>query len=417
MVSPNGLVLQSGGPTMVINKSVQGLYDSWRFNAGKLYGSLYGLKGLLKEDLIDFGKVSSDQMLAIANTPSATLGTARYNLRDKEGKLKLDDLKKIFEVFDAYQIGHVFIIGGDDSRENSYAILEYARENGIEITAFALSKTIDNDLTFTHHCPGFGSAAKFVVWAVAGIDLDNQAMPGAIIDVVMGRGAGWLAASAILARRGKDWGPHLIYVPEADFSQEKFLADIDKVLKKNNRVHLIVSEGVAEKLAIKHYIEVIGGEEFLRELCGQDAFGHPQLSGTGVFGAVLSYIIKKNLKVKRVRANTFDYPQRSFPIFSKLDRKQAYLVGCQAAELDKLGEVDNAMITVGEDVFEYNDKIDYVSLDEIFKEGRGKTKLLPEKVIAEGNNISDGYRDYLGPLIDQLPDVQTLPLEKLKVQK
>ena len=399
----NAVVLQSGGPTAVINKSLYGVYSAWQITKTKIYGALFGISGILKNRIIDLNTLNRALMQGASECPSAALGSARFNLQGKN-----EILAKIFEVFDQLNVGCCFLIGGDDSRENANTIFEYAKQAGYDLTVIHIPKTIDNDLTYTHHSPGFASAAKFIANAVIGTDLDNRSLPGVLIDVVMGRNAGWLAASSILAKRNKEMGPHFIYLPESDFSVLKFVNDVSDSVFTCGRAHIVVAEGVSEKPCIAEYVNQIGGTDFLSRLCGTDDFGNTQLSGNGFFGAILCHLLKTNInKSIRVRANTFDYLQRSFPIFSRTDQQQAYMVGKKAVQYALDGR-SNIMVTIGSEEFRYNDPIGFISLGKVFKDGKGKIKTVPKNIIIEGNQISDDFRTYMGPLTDGLPEVNLL---------
>ncbi|MCX6760241.1 MAG: diphosphate--fructose-6-phosphate 1-phosphotransferase [Candidatus Nealsonbacteria bacterium] len=403
----NAVVLQSGGPTAVINKSLYGVYSAWQAINAEIYGSLFGVNGILENRVINLNTLNKALIQSASECPSAALGSARFNLQDENG-FKKEVLAKIFMVFDQLDIGYCFLIGGDDSRENANTLFEYAKQIGYDLIVIHIPKTIDNDLTFTHHGPGFASAAKFIAMAVMGIDLDNRAFPGVMIDVVMGRNAGWLAASSMLAKRNEKMGPHFIYLPESDFSIENFLSDVSDSVSTCGRAHVVVAEGVSEKPCIVEYVSQIGGTEFLSRLCGVDDFKHAQLSGNGFFGTILRHLLETNLKKSiRVRANTFDYLQRSFPLFSKADQHQAYMVGKKAVHF-ALDERSNIMVTVGTEEFRYNDAIDFVSLEQVFKDGRGQIKTVPKDIIVKGNKISDDFKTYMGPLVDGLPEVNLL---------
>lgn len=405
----NAMVLQSGGPTAVINKSLYGVYSSWQKQrpSAKIYGSLFGVSGILENKIIDLTSLDPVTIEKISNSPSAALGSARYNLRAKTGPKDLA-LYKIFAVFSRLNIGFCFLIGGDDSRKNADTIYKHARKIGYELVVIFIPKTIDNDLTFTHHCPGFASAAKFIAMAVTGIDLDNRAIPGLMINIVMGRNVGWLAASSVVAKKNEKMGPHLIYLPESNFSIPNFISDIENAMSRFGRANLVVAEGISEKPCIVQYLNEIHGTEFLSQLCGVDDFGHVQLSGNGIFGAILCHIVKTKTRIKRIRVNTFDYLQRSFPLFSKIDQRQAFEVGAKAVDSALKGEVNNAMVAIGTDDFRYNDEIRLVPLEEVFKNVKHEIKTVPGEVIADGNQISSDFLIYMGPLAEKIPAVDLL---------
>jgi len=396
----NAVVLQSGGPTAVINASLFGVQNRWvqtRKNC-KIFGSKFGITGLICDNLVDITRM---YLTKTSGTPSASLGTARHSLRNHSKK----GIDAILKNLVKYRIGHVFIIGGDDSRENTFDLVTHAEKRKYPLQVIHIPKTVDNDLSHTHHCPGYASAAQYVVWAVKGIDLDNRALPGVTIDIVMGRDTGWLAAASVLAQTGENCGPHLIYTPEMKFSKDKFLSDIEVVMAYHKRVHAVVSEGIIESMCVKELIREAGLGNFALGLGGQDDFGHIQLSGTGLLGALLSYMIKTELKIKRVRSNSLEYPQRSFPMQSVADFKQAAEVGTKAVDFDEEGQT-NVMVALGDSTqIVYNHDIFPVDLDDVFKEGAETKKPLPKRMIIDENGIDRAeFMAYIGPMID-LPRV------------
>ncbi|MBN1269414.1 MAG: diphosphate--fructose-6-phosphate 1-phosphotransferase, partial [Kiritimatiellae bacterium] len=261
------LIAQSGGPTVVINQSLVGAIIEAKKHKPikKIYGSLHGIKGILEEDFIDLGKESAANLEAVAQTPSSGLGSVRK-------KPKPEDCAKMFAVMQRYNIRFFFYIGGNDSAETAYIVNEEAKRQKYELRCFHIPKTIDNDLRENDHTPGFASGAKFVAQAFMGDNLDNRALPGVKINIVMGRHAGFLTAATALARVYPDDGPHLIYLPERAFDMERFLADVKRVYDRYGRCLVAASEGISDKdgtaIAAKFSKEV-------------DAHGNVQLSGSG----------------------------------------------------------------------------------------------------------------------------------------
>src|SRR3989339_2126788 len=209
---------QSGGPTVVINQSLVGAVLTARRQSGitGILGARHGIAGIMKEDFIDLTKQSVEQLELVAATPAAALGSVRL----KPGKAECE---KVFEVFRKNDVRYFFYIGGNDSAETAHIINEFAKDAQYEFHAFHIPKTIDNDLKETDHCPGFGSAARFVAMAFMGANLDNLSLPGVFIGGGMGRHAGFLTAASILAKKFPDDGPHLVYLPEKEFSLDKFV--------------------------------------------------------------------------------------------------------------------------------------------------------------------------------------------------
>ncbi len=275
----NMLIAQSGGPTAVINQSLVGaILEAKKHKAIKnIYGSLHGIQGILNEDFIDLGKESLKTLEAVANTPSSALGSVRK-------KPTAGDCKILFAVMKKYNVRFFFYIGGNDSAETTHIINEEAKKNKYDFRCFHICKTIDNDLRQNDHTPGFGSGAKFVAQAFMGDNLDNRALPGVKINVVMGRHAGFLTAAAALGRRHPDDGPHLIYLPERSFNLDQFVRDVKRVYKKQGRCLVAVSEGISNSKG-----KAIASL-FSKEV---DSHGNVQLSGSGGLGDFLVATIKK----------------------------------------------------------------------------------------------------------------------------
>ena len=253
---------------------------------------------MLKEDFLDLTEATTQNLEDVAVTPASGLGSTR-------DKPDVEYCLKMFKVMQAHDIRYFFYIGGNDSSDTCRIVNEQAKATGYDLVCVHVPKTIDNDLAGgTDHCPGFGSAAKFVGQAFAGANLDNRALPGVYIDVVMGRHAGFLTAASALGRKFEDDGPHLIYMPERVFDADKFVADVQKVYDKYGRCIIAVSEGVSDKSGAPIITSLKGSEK--------DSHGNVQLSGTGALGDLLADLIKAKTKIKRVRADTLGYLQRSF---------------------------------------------------------------------------------------------------------
>ena len=233
------VVGQSGGPTGVINASLVGVIEEAGRHAEieNLYGAVHGVQGIVNEAFIDLQAISKAELEAVAASPSSALGSCR----DKPDEAYCD---RIFKVFQKRNVRYFFYIGGNDSANTAHIINEMAVKVGYDLRAFHIPKTIDNDLLVTDHCPGFGTAAVFVANALMGDDLDNRALPGVKIDVIMGRHAGFLTAAAALGRQRDDDGPHLVYVPEVGVSMEKFVSDVTEVHRRLGRCVIAVSEGI-----------------------------------------------------------------------------------------------------------------------------------------------------------------------------
>ena len=240
---------QSGGPTSVINASAAGVFIEAlkQDKITAVYGAANGIRGVLEENFYDISKEDEKELLLLKNTPSSALGSVRYKLKDS--KVDDTDYKRIVEVFKKYNIRYFFYNGGNDSMDTCNKISKYIKKSGWECNVIGVPKTIDNDLFGTDHCPGFASAAKYIATTIMEVNLDAKVYDTPMVCVieVMGRNAGWLAASSVLASY-KGLVPDLIYLPEVDFDVDKFVSDVQNVCaKNNNKCIAVVSEGILEK--------------------------------------------------------------------------------------------------------------------------------------------------------------------------
>ncbi len=385
----NAVVGQSGGPTGVINASLAGVIEEVckHPEIKNLYGTMHAVQGIVKEDFIDLKGLSISVLEGMASSPSAALGSSR----DKPDK---EYCEKIFNVFKKRNVRYFFYIGGNDSANTAHVINVMAAEVGYELRAFHIPKTIDNDLLVTDHCPGYGTAAKFVACALMGNDLDNRALPGVKIDVIMGRNAGFLTAATALGKQREDDGPHLLYFPERPISIDKFINDVDAVYKKLGRCVVAVSEGICDA-------DGVTWAKKLAEIEEKDAHGNIQLSGTGALADFLAAEVKAKLGVKRVRADTFGYLQRSFVGFqSPIDADEARRCGREAVKFsmaEQSGSV--AMKRIGEG--------DNYAVDIVCTELRNvaeKTKSMPDDFInPQGDGVTEAFINYARPLTGELP--------------
>lgn len=390
----NAVVGQSGGPTAVINASLVGVIEQCRKHPEieTLYGAIHAVAGMVKEDFIDLGKLSSDTLELVATSPSSAIGTSR----DKPDE---QYCARIFEVFKKRNIRYFFYIGGNDSANTAYIINKMAVESGYDMRCFHIPKTVDNDLLVTDHCPGFGSAAKFVASALMGDDLDNRALPGVKIDVIMGRHAGFLTAAAALGRQRDDDGPHLIYLPERPVSMDKFLSDVEGVYTKLGRCVIAVSEGMCD----------VDGATWAQKLAKEkevDSHGNVQLSGTGALADFLAGQIKGKLSAKRVRADTFGYLQRSFPgLQSSVDADEARKCGQEAVRLSMSESSGSVAIRRLADSPEYKIELFRTELSNVAE----KTKSMPAEYInSQGNGVTDAFIEYAMPLTGGLAKTEYL---------
>ena len=244
----------------------------------------------------------------------------------------------MFSVMLAHEIRYFFYIGGNDSSDTCRIVNEQAKRVGYELRTVHVPKTIDNDLVGTDHCPGYGSAAKFVAQAFSGVNLDNRAIPGVYIGVVMGRHAGFLTAASALAQKFPDDGPHLIYVPERPFEVDRFVDDVEAAYAEHGRCVIAASEGICGPDGQPIATTLTDGE------VEKDAHGNIQLSGTGALGDVLANLIKERTEIRRVRADTLGYLQRSFlGCISETDAHEAREVGEKAVQFSVWHNVDGSV--------------------------------------------------------------------------
>jgi len=390
----NAVVGQSGGPTGVINASLVGVIEEAKKHPEieNLYGAIHAVAGIIKDEFIDLKKLSAKTLEVVAASPSSAIGTSR----DKPDE---EYCAKVLEVFKKRNIRYFFYIGGNDSANTAHILNTVANKANYNIRAFHIPKTVDNDLLVTDHCPGFGTAAKFEACALMGDDLDNRALPGVKIDVIMGRHAGFLTAASVLGKKRDDDGPHLVYIPERPVSIDKFLSDIDGVCKKLGRCVVAVSEGICDA-------DGVTWAKKLAEQAEVDAHGNIQLSGTGALADFLAGQVKSKLKIKRVRADTFGYLQRSFPgIQSAVDVDEARRCGREAVKLAM--KQDNGSVAIrrtgnGKD---YAVELFRSELSNVAE----KTKSMPDEFInAEGNGITDAFMEYALPLVSGLPNTEYL---------
>ena len=392
----NMVIAQSGGPSMVINASLVGaVFAAKRAGAriGRILGARHGIKGILGRDYIDLRVASAKKLEAIARTPSSALGSCRM-------KPTAEDCRKIFEEFKRLGVGFFFYIGGNDSADAARIIGEEAEKDGYPLVVYHIPKTIDNDLRSCDHTPGFASAARFVACALKGDDLDNRALGGVKIDIIMGRDAGFLTAASALARENKGDGPHLIYLPERPFSLDGFVSDVQAAMKRYGRCVVAVSEGIRDA----------NGELLAKKFANgeKDSHGNLQLSGTGALGDYLAGYLKAHSDVKRVRADTFGYLQRSFPgVASEVDlgeaRKAGGIAVAMALRAAKGAKGVPVKGTIGIARAKGNSyRAVFVALP---AQAAAKfTRSVPDKFIARnGHDVTKAFIDYARPLVGPLP--------------
>ncbi len=382
----NCIVAQSGGPTAAINASLAGVISAVKSSDvyDKLYGSVHGIQGVLKEHFLDLSEMDEDFIERLAITPAMYLGSCRFKLPDYEKDEQ--PYKDIFAVFDKYDIAAFFYIGGNDSMDTVAKLSAYAEKTGKNIKIAGVPKTIDNDLLVTDHTPGFGSAAKYIASSIREIAYDTYIydLESVTIVEIMGRDAGWLTAASALARNDFSIAPHLIYLPEVNFDKDVFLEDLKKELKKHKNVIVAVSEGIHDK----------DGNYIAASTAKDDKFGHAQLSGAG---KVLEYLVKDELGVK-VRSVEINVLQRAAGhMASKTDLEEAINLGSAAVAFIEAGETGFMTVIkrISDDPYTY--ETDFSDVSKIANEAKGVPLSWIKK---SGNDVTNELVKYVRPLIE-----------------
>lgn len=382
----NIAVAQSGGPTCAINASLVGVFRQALKTPeiDAVFGSINGIEGIINDELIDLKLIikSNEDMELLRQTPSTVLGSCRYKLPASEKDSAV--YEKIMCCFEKHRIEAFFYIGGNDSMDTVMKLSEYLKASGSSVKVIGIPKTIDNDLPVTDHTPGFGSAAKYVAATVQEIIRDSSVYSIESITIVeiMGRHAGWLTASTCVLRANGEIAPHLIYLPEREFSVESFIEDVRAMQAKHKAVVIAVSEGV----------EISEKDGDFRSGV-TDSFGHKYLSG---IGKALEQILRKEIGCK-VRSIELNVMQRcSSHICSKTDIDEAEEIGSKGVSAALRGETGKTM------VFKRISSSPYVvtieSTDAV--NVANKEKFFPEKWInSQGNNVTDSAISYFLPLI------------------
>ncbi len=396
MLKGNILIAQGGGPTAVINESVVGAVLESRKISGpdrKIYGARFGIRGILEEDFIDLSQETSHNLELIAKTPSSVLGSTRDKPDDEY-------CTKITAILKKHNIGCLFYIGGNDTSRTLDIIDRKSREIGHDIKCIHIPKTIDNDLVLNDHTPGFPSASRYIVNFFTGINLDFQALPGIYIAVVMGRDSGFLTASSALAKKYKEDGPHLIYIPENPFSVERFAEDVKKAYKEHGFCIVAVSEGVRDEKG-ELLAKMLNKNEDVYDQHGNYSLG----SANNTLSNYLCDIIREkfdNDKDLRIRAETLGLSQRVFPeSISDIDQREAREVGEKAVKL--VNKYNRSGSVIIERTGFYSVDYDFVELKDI----AGKTRKMPSNFFdVEKNWVTNDYLLYLRPLLGRnMPEV------------
>lgn len=394
------IIGQSGGPTAVINSSAYGVIRS-ALDADcitKVYGAEHGIRGILDDRLFIMDEEDPQELALLKNTPSSELGSVRYKISDPD--VDDTDYKRILEVFKKHDVRYFFYNGGNDSMDTCEKISRYMRSVGYECRVIGVPKTIDNDLIGTDHCPGYGSAAKYIATSCMEVAKDSSVYDTGMITIVeiMGRHAGWLAGAAALATKFGS-GPDLVYLPETDFDIDKFFADVEKIYNGNKKVLVAVSEGI-------HYSD--GSFVSEAKTSSTDGFGHAQLGGLAVR---LADALKQRTGAK-VRGIELSLLQRcAAHLASETDVNEAVLAGEVAVEAAIVGETDKMVALIRQETSsgEYSCDTKLIPLSEV---ANYEKKVPLDWIVPDGNNVNQKFIDYALPLIQGQPDrltEQSLP--------
>jgi len=384
----NAIIAQSGGPTTVINSSACGVIQEAIKSGkiGKVIGANNGILGVLKEELFDVTAENPQAIEALKRTPAAALGSCRYKLKSLEKSRA--DYQRILDVFKAHDIHYFFYAGGNDSMDTADKVNKLAADSKFELITIGIAKTIDNDLAYTDHCPGYGSVAKYVATSAMNAGRDTEALyttDTCSILEVMGRNAGWIAAATGLAHRTEEDAPHLIYLPEAPFSFEQLVKDVKEVYRRLGRVFIVAGEGLKDEKG-----EYITAE---KTTLATDSFGHAQLGG---IAEMLKAVIEKEVSIK-TRFNKPGTNQRSAMHFASLtDVNEAYMCGQMAVKY-ALDGVSGKMVTL---VRESNKPYKCTTgLANLMDVANGEKKVPREYINAAGNGVTAAMLDYVRPLV------------------
>ncbi len=390
---------QSGGPTAVINASAYGVIraalDAEEITA--VYGAAHGIQGVLNDQLYVMDEEDPQELAYLLHTPSSELGSCRYKMKDPE--VDDTDYKRILEIFKKYNVRYFFYNGGNDSMDTCNKISRYMESVGYACHVMGVPKTIDNDLYGTDHCPGFASAAKYIATSCMEISKDACVYdtPMVVVVEIMGRHAGWLAASAALATEYGS-GPDLVYLPECDFDMDRFLADVDSVLKKKGIVFVAVSEGI-------HYAD--GSFVSEAKTSATDGFGHAQLGG---LASMLAEIVKNHTGVK-VRGIELSLLQRcGAHLASATDVVEACNAGKVAVQEAVNGKTGFMVAFKREEKDgKYHCVYELLPLSAV---ANYEKKVPVEWINAEQNGLTHEFIDYVLPLVQgevEVPKVDSLP--------
>ena len=369
------LIAHGGGPTAVINASLYGAIEEAKGNEeiGAIYGALGGTEGILKEDFVDFKAISQDQLELLLTTPASAIGTSRFPLYE-------DEYEKMIEVLKKYNIKYVLFNGGNGSMDTCGRIYKMVKDHDIKVVG--IPKTIDNDISITDHCPGFGSAAKYIATSVAEVAQDVKSLPIHVSIVeAMGRNAGWIAASSALARKKEGDAPHLIYLPERPFCEEEFLEDVERLYKELGGVVVVVSEGLADK----------NGEPVAPPI-----FKTERATYFGDTATHLAMLVIQKLGIKARSEKPGILGRASITLQSQVDRAEAIEAGKAAARAAIAGETGVMVGFKRISTTPYVCETILIPIDEVMMHER---VMLESYINERGNDVTEEFIEWCKPLI------------------
>jgi ATP-dependent phosphofructokinase / diphosphate-dependent phosphofructokinase len=390
----NIIIGQSGGPTSVINSTLCGIIQSALKSEkfGRILGMQYGIEGFMNDEIIDLGMESQEVIEGLRNTPSSALGSCRHKIKDEDFPKILSQLKK-------YDIRYFFLIGGNDTMDTIHRVEEYCKKTGYELIGIGLPKTVDNDLFGTDHTPGYPSAARYVALSVqqAGrLACDMKRVDKFVIHQTVGRDSGWLAASSALAKKDESAAPHLIYIPERKINKEKMVLDVRNCIDKYGWVSIVCGEGIA-----------FDDGTLVSASMTKDKFSNIEFGAMGGTAAAfnLHKLISNETGFRGEFQITESLPMCAIDRASRLDLDEAYECGKRAVGLAEK-EITGVMVSIkrlGSAPY----LCEYVTIP--LKEVAVKTKPMPDQYInKEGNFITEGFIEYLAPLVGELSNYSIL---------
>lgn len=395
----NLIIGQSGGATAVINASLVGAVEAALKNQRikGIYGMHHGIEGLLKEDILDLRQQPEGIWQHLLHTPSAALGSCRYKLKD-------EDPDRAIEILRRYNIRYMLYIGGNDSADTAHRLAQAAQAAQYELFIISVPKTIDNDLPYTDHCPGYGSAARFLAQAVQDSTMNTCSIPWhypvKVIET-MGRDAGWLTASTALGKHRPEDAPHILLLPEKTFVEDEFLAQVAAIHKDLGFVIIAAAETIRNEQG--QALGALGQT-------GVDAFHHPLLSGAAQY---LVDLVNTKLGLRARFDKPGDLQRMASTSISVTDRDEAYLVGEHGVQALLAGESDKMVTLVRQTEPVYHCTAGLIDLALVANVQR----LLPDNYLtADKTMVTQAFYDYALPLIGE-PVIPYMPLELTRIKR